>query len=723
MPSERKPSTDQVLTKTSIGFGFRARWVSRSAMWMPLTPRSRISRAQPSRSSGPGSVKAWPVSRARSSSACLTNHDTMPGLAPQQEIAVEPPGFFAFSSRTVFAERIVGALLRTRALVEIEARPRLDDGVDVERAELAAEPHDVERRGVDREVDAEAPPAARGQERGQEVAIVLPRHRLLDEADAPLVEQPPVAVVGIDHHEAGAVEIEVALDQRQHAFADRAEADHDDRSVDPAVNGPVRHCMPRIGNGSKNSSAFNAGSRAAGQPEPGCRDACCSCRNRLPQYLAQERDTGRLFFLDRSHDTMTTRIRLRTAVLFALVLPLGAGAASAQASLRSGNAVFDRAVDIVLANFYRPSELDQFRDAVSLTVESFPELAKAEPALVDDAIDFVLQSLQTSHTARYPKGSVEYYELLDVFRFAARDAVRRLYPPEGNITYDGIGMATRSIDGAIFVTDVYDGGPADKAGVLPGDEILWVDGKPFTGTEAFRGRTAASSVLTARRERYADPITLTVPVERLEPSESLVEATADSAEIVERDGYRIGYLRIWAYTERDMKATIEEAIAGPLAEADALVLDLRCRWGGAPADAADTFIGGAPDMTMIFRNGERDLVHARWRKPMVAIIDEGTRSGMEIFAHALKANGVKLIGAPTAGDVVAGRGYVLPDDSLLILAVADVYVDGMRLEGVGVTPDVAVPFDVRYAAGRDPQRDAAFEEMVKSLAAEGAEVQ
>ena len=38
MPSERKPSTDQVLTKTSIGFGFFARCVSRSAMWMPFTP-------------------------------------------------------------------------------------------------------------------------------------------------------------------------------------------------------------------------------------------------------------------------------------------------------------------------------------------------------------------------------------------------------------------------------------------------------------------------------------------------------------------------------------------------------------------------------------------------------------------------------------------------------------------------------------------------------------
>jgi carboxyl-terminal processing protease len=73
--------------------------------------------------------------------------------------------------------------------------------------------------------------------------------------------------------------------------------------------------------------------------------------------------------------------------------------------------------------------------------------------------------------------------------------------------------------------------------------------------------------------------------------------------------------------------------------------------------------------------------------------------------------------------VVAGRGYVLPDDSLLILAVADVYVDGARLEDVGVTPDVTVPFDIRYAAGADPQREAAIEALVDSLAADGTTVQ
>ena len=108
---------------------------------------------------------------------------------------------------------------------------------------------------------------------------------------------------------------------------------------------------------------------------------------------------------------------------------------------------------------------------------------------------------------------------------------------------------------------------------------------------------------------------------------------------------------------------------------------------------------------------------------MVAIIDEGTRSGMEIFAYGLKAEGVTLVGMPTAGNVVAGRGFALPDDSLVIIAGSDADVDGARLEGAPVTPDVVVPFDVRYAAGRDPQREAAIATLVEGLARDGATVQ
>jgi carboxyl-terminal processing protease len=57
----------------------------------------------------------------------------------------------------------------------------------------------------------------------------------------------------------------------------------------------------------------------------------------------------------------------------------------------------------------------------------------------------------------------------------------------------------------------------------------------------------------------------------------------------------------------------------------------------------------------------------------------------------------------------------MSDDSLLLLAVADVIIDGRRLEGVGVEPTVTVPFRIEYANGRDPQLDEAVSILAGSL--------
>ena len=93
---------------------------------------------------------------------------------------------------------------------------------------------------------------------------------------------------------------------------------------------------------------------------------------------------------------------------------------------------------------------------------------------------------------------------------------------------------------------------------------------------------------------------------------------------------------------------------------------------------------------------------------MVVLVDEGTRSGKEVVAYGLQRRDVPVIGTRTAGALLAGRGFLLSDGSLLVLAVSDVRVEGERLEGRGVVPDVEVAFPLSYAAGRDPQLDAAL---------------
>ena len=393
------------------------------------------------------------------------------------------------------------------------------------------------------------------------------------------------------------------------------------------------------------------------------------------------------------------------------------GALGAGAAAQTGNRVFDRTVATVQQRFYAPAELGAFNEAVA-TIAQAPELrtAAADSDATRDAVAAALASLDASHTGRYTADRLDYYELIDVFRFAVRRDIRRLFPPEGEVHYDGIGIATRAVDGKVFVADVYDGGPAARAAVKVGDEIVAVDGAPFAEIGSFRGKAGRLAELSLRRTEGGQPIAVRVQVERLQPGDALVKAIRDSVRVVNRDGLSIGVVRLWAYTRDEVTNVLySELGGGRLKDVDGLVLDLRSRWGGAPADAAETFVGGTADMRLVERDGDERLANVRWRKPVVAIIDEGTRSGMEILAYSLKKNGIPLVGAETAGDVLAATGFLLPDDSLLVLAVNDVFVDGERLEANPVQPDVAVPFDIRYADGRDPQMDAAVALMVARL--------
>jgi C-terminal processing protease CtpA/Prc len=403
-----------------------------------------------------------------------------------------------------------------------------------------------------------------------------------------------------------------------------------------------------------------------------------------------------------------------------LFLAAALGGASAAEPPRSGHDVFDRAVKLVMDNFHDTSALDRFAETVRREIgdPQSPINAAAPDARVDAAIDTVLASLQASHTARLEPDTIDYFEIADVFRYAIRDDMERLFPPEGDVTYPGIGMIARPDGGAFFVSDIYDGLPAAKAGILPGDEVLSVDGEPYDEIGSFRDKAGRSVEVRLRRSRGAEPMSVKVQVEKLRPLPTFEKAISDSASIVERDGRKIGYIRLWTLAARRSMSNVAEALAeGPLKDADGLVLDLRGRWGGGGSDAAELFVGDTPPFRLIERNGEVTLANVRWQKPVVAIIDEGTRSGLEVFAYALQANDIRLVGTRTAGALLAGRAYVLPDDSLLEIAVSDAVIgENIRLEGVGVDPDVTVEFSLPYSAGKDPQREAAIEEMRRILA-------
>jgi carboxyl-terminal processing protease len=96
------------------------------------------------------------------------------------------------------------------------------------------------------------------------------------------------------------------------------------------------------------------------------------------------------------------------------------------------------------------------------------------------------------------------------------------------------------------------------------------------------------------------------------------------------------------------------------------------------------------------------------------LVNNGSRSGKEILAYGFKKYKLgTLIGTKTAGAVVGGSPFLLEDGNLLYLAVIDVLVDGERLEGKGVIPDLEVPFTLEYAQGKDPQLEKSVEVLLK----------
>jgi carboxyl-terminal processing protease len=335
-------------------------------------------------------------------------------------------------------------------------------------------------------------------------------------------------------------------------------------------------------------------------------------------------------------------------------------------------------------------------------------------------INRMLSELSASHTGYYTASDPAYYQLLDIFSGALRQPLRRLFP-DGQVTYPGIGMFTQSFDGKTFISGVLDGLAASKAGLRVGDEIIAADGDPFHPIKSFAPKVGREVTLTIRRRGDAPSEAVIVVPEWMNPNKAFLRAMEESARIIEANGVKIGYIHVWSYAGAQYQQLLErELSSGRLQDADALVWDLRDGWGGAEAEYLHLFTGRAPITTLINRDGRRSVVNVSWRKPVAMLINDGTRSGKEILAYGFREYGVgEVIGSRTAGAVLAGRPYLLSDGSLVLLAVADVLVDGRRLEGVGVMPTISVPFPLPYAQGQDPQLDRAVDVLSHAVGAGG----
>ena len=90
-----------------------------------------------------------------------------------------------------------------------------------------------------------------------------------------------------------------------------------------------------------------------------------------------------------------------------------------------------------------------------------------------------------------------------------------------------------------------------------------------------------------------------------------------------------------------------------------------------------------------------DPMQPSFRGPVVVLTSARSISAAEIAADALKATGrAKVIGEKTPGVVLSSKVFDIPGGFHLRVPIADYYsITGARLEGAGVTPDIAVSAD------------------------------
>ena len=272
--------------------------------------------------------------------------------------------------------------------------------------------------------------------------------------------------------------------------------------------------------------------------------------------------------------------------------------------------------------------------------------------------------------------------------------------------FNGLGVEVSMKNGLPTVITAMEDTPAARAGILSGDQILKING---ASTE----RMDLQDAINILRGPAGRRVTLTL----LRPStKEIKDYTLDRAEIKVRSvkgarlldaeltgPFKIGYIRLIQFNEPtadELSKALDELQKEGM---QALILDLRNNPGGLLTSAVDVCAQFLPPKSKVvstqgrMASQQHDYSTSGVKKdrpnfPMALLINEGSASGAEIVAGALK----DLHRAILVGETTFGKGSVqnvmqLPDGSAVRFTTAKYYTPSRQvIQGNGVTPNIRV---------------------------------
>ncbi|MGH8145147.1 MAG: S41 family peptidase [Rhodanobacteraceae bacterium] len=276
--------------------------------------------------------------------------------------------------------------------------------------------------------------------------------------------------------------------------------------------------------------------------------------------------------------------------------------------------------------------------------------------------------------------------------------------------YSGLGIEVAKVNHRLVIIAPLDGGPAKRAGILPGDVIAAINGVPVqpdaidAAVKQLRGPIGSKITLSILHPDASKPVTIALVRQRIQVSSVTTRMLEPG----------FAYVRISEFQENSADELTRKLEAlqkdhGPL---HGVVLDLRSNPGGLLTSAvgvADDFLNSGIIVTTRGRLSQSDLKFSATPgdllngAPMVVLVDNGTASAAEIVTGALKDNHRALV----MGRRTFGKGSVqtiLPlgnGDALKLTTARYFTPNGTSIQVAGISPDIVLG-NVTVAANQNP---------------------
>ncbi len=328
--------------------------------------------------------------------------------------------------------------------------------------------------------------------------------------------------------------------------------------------------------------------------------------------------------------------------------------------------------------------------------------------LVEGAIEGMMAALQDPYTFYYTPDEMERHDEMT------------------SGSYKGVGvLVQQNGDGEIEIVRVYDGSPAQEAGLRTGDRIVSVDGEAV-GAEDEQAFTQGVNRIR-RKAGEAVELGIRRGGETFEVSAVCSDISISNVASAMLEG-GIGYIAIYQFSGDDASAFSAALQTLQDAGANGLIIDLRNNPGGLLDDVVEIADELLPEGVVVYtqtRDGERTDYYSDVEYcdlPAVVLVNDMSASASEILAAAMQDYGrAAVVGTKTFGKGIVQTLVSFSQDGAGMQYTSSSYYapSGRSIHGVGVTPDIVVESaadDEIDSEAPNPARDAQLRCAIREVA-------